>query len=222
MRLPSHRTSYHPNMKLASAIFLTALLAAANASARINAVYIDRGLMGPRLPEAGPLAEPFLEHKLAAQLAEALRARRIKVLESANDPDPSAFVQGTLYVSLSYTRIPEGTAKPERYRGYALYVSQRDPAFERSLGCSWHVAHALSQAGEKPWSNRAGNASTLLDPSGVRGNDALTAPAFVKGPAVFLEAGVMVSEEEVARLAEPATLQKMASAIAEGIDNCAL
>jgi len=209
-------------MKLASAILLTALFAAANASARIDAVYIDKGLLGPRLPEAGPLAEPFLEHKLAAQLAEALRARRIQVLESSNDPAPSIFGLGTLYVSLSYTRIPEGTARPERYRGYSLYVSQRDPAFERSLGCSWQVAHALSQAGEKPWSNRTSNAPTMLDPAGVRGNDSLTAPTFVKGPSVLLEAGVMVSDEEVARLAEPATLQKMAAAIAEGIDNCTL
>ncbi|MFC5511011.1 N-acetylmuramoyl-L-alanine amidase [Massilia jejuensis] len=209
-------------MKLASAIFLTALLAAANASARVDAVYIDKGLLGPRLPEAGPLAEPFLEHKLAAHLTEALRARRIKVLESSNDPAPNLFGLGTLYVSLSYTRIPDGTTKPERYRGYSLYVSQRDPAFERSLGCSWQVGHALSKAGEKPWSNRTGNAPPLLDPAGVRGNDSMTAPKFVKGPSVFLEAGVMVSEEEVARLAEPATLQKMADAIAEGIDNCTL
>lgn len=209
-------------MKLASTIFLSALLAAANASARIDAVYIDNGVLGPRLPEAGQMAEPFLEHKLATQLAEALRARRIKVLESSDDPAPSAFGKGTLYVSLSYTRIPEGTSKPERYRGYSLYVSQRDPAFERSLGCSWQVGHALSKTGEKPWSNRAGNAPTLFDPAGVRGNDALTAPPFVKGPSVFLEAGVMVNEEEVARLAEPATLQRMADAIAEGIDNCTL
>ena len=209
-------------MKLASAIFLTALFAAANASARVDAVYIDKGLLGPRLPEAGPLAEPFLEHKLAAYLTEALRARRIKVLESSNDPAHTLFGLGTLYVSLSYTRIPEGTAKPERYRGYSLYVSQRDVAFERSLSCSWEVGHALSKAGEKPWSNRIGNAPTLLDPAGLRGNDSMTAPRFVKGPSVFLEAGVMVSDEEVARLAEPATLQKMADAIAEGIDNCAL
>jgi len=44
----------------------------------------------------------------------------------------------------------------------------------------------------------------------------------VKGPSVFLEAGVMVSEEEVSRLADPATLRKMASAIADGIDSCTL
>lgn len=209
-------------MKLATAFFITVLLSAANASARIDAAYIDMGVLGPRLPEAGPLAEPFLEYKLATQLVEALRARRIKVLESSNDAIPSALGKGTLYVSLSYTRIPEGTAKPERYLGYSLYVSQRAPAFEQSLSCSWQIGHSLSKTGEKPWSNRAGNAPVLFDPAGVRGNDALTAPPFVKGPSVFLEAGVMVNEEEVARLVEPATLQKMADAIAEGIDNCTL
>lgn len=142
------------------------------------------------------------------------------MLESSNDPAPYLFGLSALYVSLSYTWIPKGTAKPERYRGYSLYVSQHDAAFERNMGGSWQVGHALSKAGEKPRSNRTGNAPTLLDPAGGRGNDSMTAPKFVKGPSVFLKAGVMVSEEEVARLTEPATLQKMADANAEGIDNC--
>lgn len=209
-------------LKLAAAILLTGILAATAASARINAVYVDKGLLGPRLPEAGQLAEPFLEHKLAAYLTEALQARRIRVIEAANDPSQALFGRDTLYVSLSYTRIPEGTDKPNRYRGYALYVSQNDPVFDKSLACSWQVAHALSRAGEKPWAARTGSAPTLLDPAGVRGYDSLTAPSFVKGPSVFLEAGVMVSDEEVARLADPATLRKVASAIADGIDSCTL
>jgi len=209
-------------LKLAAAILLTGMLATTAASARISAVYVDKGLLGPRLPEAGQLAEPFLEHKLAAYLTEALQARRILVIDAANDPSPALFGRDTLYVSLSYTRIPEGTDKPNRFRGYALYVSQKDPVFDMSLACSWQIAHALSTAGEKPWAARAGSAPTLLDPAGVRSYDALTAPSFVKGPSVFLEAGVMVSEEEVSRLADPATLRKMASAIADGIDSCTL
>lgn len=209
-------------MKFAAALLLTGLLATTSASARINAVYVDKGLLGPRIPEAGQLAEPFLEHKLAAYVTKALQARRIRVIESANDPSPAPFGRDTLYVSISYSRIPEGTDKPNRYRGYALYVSQKDPVFDKSLACSWQVAHALSTAGEKPWTARVGAAPMLLDPAGVRGYDALTAPSFVKGPSVFLEAGVMVSEDEVARLQDPATLQKMASAIADGIDSCTL
>lgn len=209
-------------MKFAAALLLTGLLATTSASARINAVYVDKGLLGPRIPEAGQLAGPFLEHKLAAYVTEALQARRIRVIESANDPSPALFGRDTLYVSISYSRIPERTDKPNRYRGYALYVSQKDPVFDKSLACSWQVAHALSTAGEKPWTARVGAAPTLLDPAGVRGYDALTAPSFVKGPSVFLEAGVMVSEDEVARLQDPATLQKMASAIADGIDSCTL
>lgn len=212
-------------MKLALSLCAAATLVAANASAaRIEAIYIDKGLLGPRIPEAGQLAEPFLEHKLATYLTEALLARRLTVIESSNDPSHTLFGPRTLYISLSYSRIPEGTAKPERYRGFATYVSQRDTSFEQSLGCSWQVAHALSQSGEKPWAARpgAGSAQTLLDPAGVRGYDALTVPSFVKGPAVFLEAGVMVSENEVARLGEAAVLRKMAGAIADGIDNCML
>jgi N-acetylmuramoyl-L-alanine amidase len=209
-------------MKLATALLLMGLIATNNVSARVRAVYVDKGLIGPRIPEAGQLAEPFLEHKLAAYLTEALQARRIRVIESTDDLSPKAFGPDTLYVSLSYSRIPEGTDKPNKYRGYAVYVSQRDPLFDKSLACSWQVAHALSSAGEKPWSARLGTAPTPLDPTGVRAYDSLTAPSFVKGPSVFLEAGVMVSEDEIARLAEPATLRKMADAIVHGIDDCAL
>lgn len=209
-------------LKLATAILFTGLLATSASFARINAVYVDKGLLGPRLPESGQLAEPFLEHKLAAYLTEALHARRLRVIEASNDPAPGLFSRDTLYVTLSYSRIPEGTDKANRYRGYALYVSQKDPVFDKSLACSWQVAHALSTAGEKPWSARVSSAPTLLDPSGVRGYEPLTAPSFVKGPAVFLEAGVLAGENEVARLQDPATLRKMASAIADGIDSCTL
>lgn len=223
-----HAQVYVPNstnimtMKIASALFLTGMLAASTAAARISAVYVDKGLLGPRIPEAGQLAEPFLEHKLAAYLTKALEARRIRVIESADDPSPTAFGPDTLYVSLSYSRIPDGTNRPDKYRGYALYVSQRDPVFDKSLACSWQVAHALAETGEKPWSARVGTAPTSLDPAGVRSYAPLTAPPFVKGPSVFLEAGVMVNEDEVARLEDPATLRRMANAIADGIDNCTL
>ncbi len=205
------------------AILFVALAAVAPTTATalsVDTVFIDSASIGPLPSTAGLPTLPYPERLLAARLAESLRSRQIKVIE-VSDP---ALLQGIkpndLYVTLSYATMDQALAESEKYRGFAVYVSQQNPQFEISLACAWQVGHALTGAGEKPWAMRVGANYTLIDPTGIREYSGLSAPKMIKGPTLFLEAGMFAGELERARLSTPRTLQKMAEAIADGIDRC--
>lgn len=201
---------------------LTAALSSAIASpafaSTIESVYVDHGAIGPRPPEAA--GRPTVDSHLAKRVVDALIKRGIKAVETTTAIPQTG--PRDLYISLSYATSIQRTDRPEKYRGYAVYLSQQNPVFDVSLSCGFQVAKALSDAGEHPWGNRPGNVPTLLDPVGLREAPGMTEPKTMKGPAIFIDAGSLADETERLRLATPSVLAKMADAIAEGISLCSM
>lgn len=189
-------------------------------AASVNTVFIDSASIGPLPSTAGLPAFPYLERQLAARLAESLREKQIKVVEVTGAAALQDIKLNDLYVSLSYATMDQGLAENGKYSGFAVYVSQQNPQFETSLSCAWQVGNALAGTGEKPWAMRAGASYTLIDPTGIREYSGLSVPKVIRGPTLFVEAGMFAGERERVRLSSPETLQKMADAIADGIDRC--
>lgn len=198
---------------------LCAALAHGASAATVNAVYVDHGAVGPLPADAGEPAFPYLERQLAERLIVALGVRQVKASAMTHE---LASKLGTtdLYVSLSYATFAPSTPGAVKYRGFAVYISQQNPAVDVSLSCGWQVARSLRESGERPWVVRPGPERALLDPVGLREYATLATPKSMPGPAIFVDAGAFGDMAERTRLSDPVVIQKMADAIADAIDQC--
>ncbi|RTL46603.1 MAG: cell wall hydrolase [Burkholderiales bacterium] len=125
--------------------------------------------------------------------------------------------------SLQQAWIDEGRRR--EFAGYAVFVSRRNADVPKSELCARTVGRALLDAGERPsWYHATpipGENRPFLERSyGAHYFDDLVVLKSSKAPAILIEAGVIANPDEETRLQSPQTVDRMARAIVNGINNC--
>jgi N-acetylmuramoyl-L-alanine amidase len=113
----------------------------------------------------------------------------------------------------------------DRFAGYSLFVSRRNPELAASLACASGVGAAMRGAGFVPSLYHAepipGESKPFADrANGVHYYDNLVVLHTATQPAVLFEAGVIVNRAEELTLRDPATRGRMAEAVADGVRSC--
>ncbi|VWD56316.1 cell wall hydrolase [Burkholderia lata] len=172
---------------------------------------------------------------LSAAVAEKLVAHGDRVLRTSADGREIALDQrstqapdANLFVSIHHDSMQQqfiDAGRQREFRGFSVFVSERNPHYAESLRCAKAIAERLVAAGERPSLYHAqpirGENRPLIDPQlGIHRFDDLVVLRTAPIPAVLVEAGVIVNPDEEARLARRETIQKLSTAIAGGIDAC--
>ncbi|WP_082709954.1 N-acetylmuramoyl-L-alanine amidase family protein [Burkholderia sp. TSV86] len=172
---------------------------------------------------------------LSAAVAERLRAHGGRVLRISADGREIALNEratqapdADLFVSIHHDSIQQpfiDAGRQRNFRGFAVFVSERNPHYAQSLRCAKSIARQLVDAAETPSLYHAqpirGENRPLIDARlGIHRFDDLVVLRTAPVPAVLVEAGVIVNPDEEARLARPGTIRRLADAIAKGIDAC--
>ena len=224
---------------------LAALCIARWADSAAAPVAID---VGHYLAEPGALSargRPELEfnRELASLIRAALEARGLSVLLIGADGDMNVLSRRTaaargaaLLVSVHHDSVQphyleeweyEGETRrfSDRFAGFSLFVSRRNPRPAESLACAAAIGAGLRAAGFAPSLYHAepipGEAKPFADRrNGVHYYDNLVVLHTATQPALLLEAGVIVNRAEELALRSPATQWRIAVAVAEGVREC--
>lgn len=113
----------------------------------------------------------------------------------------------------------------DRFSGFSLFVSRRNPRFEQSLVCASALGAALRAAGFTPSTHHAepiaGENRPFADrENGVYAFDDLVVLRAATQPAVLFEAGIIVNRADELKLQQPATQARIAAALTEGLSRC--
>lgn len=172
---------------------------------------------------------------LSAAVAEKLAAHGDRVLRTSADGREISLDQrstqapdANLFVSIHHDSMQQqfiDAGRQREFRGFSVFVSERNPHYAESLRCAKAIAERLVASGERPSLYHAqpirGENRPLIDPAlGIHRFDDLVVLRTAPIPAVLVEAGVIVNPDEEARLARRETIQKLSAAIAGGIDAC--
>lgn len=133
-----------------------------------------------------------------------------------------------LFISIHHDSMQQAwidAGRRREFRGFSIFVSQKNPQYERSLACAKAIGMQLVTIGELPSLYHAtpiaGENRPLIDRElGVHRFDDLVVLKTSPIPAVLVEMGVIANPDEETRLAEPATVARQAAAIAKGIGAC--
>lgn len=113
----------------------------------------------------------------------------------------------------------------DRFSGFSLFVSHKNPAAEASLSCARAIGFALEQAGLHPSHHHAENIpgenrAWADKDAGVYYYDDLVVLKSAKIPAVLIEAGVIVNRQEEQTIRQTQVRKVIANAIARGLSDC--
>lgn len=141
---------------------------------------------------------------------------------------PNAEPKADFFISIHHDSMPQAwidAGRNKELKGFAIFVSELNPRYEQSLACAKAIGERLLSAGETPSLYHAtpikGENRPLIDRRlGIHRFDDLVVLKTARMPAVLVEAGVIVNPEEERRLAEPATISKLAEAVSRGVVDC--
>ncbi len=134
-----------------------------------------------------------------------------------------------LFISLHHDSAQEqfitrvsGNPCSRKARGYSIFISKKNPYFERSLSCARVLGEALRNAGLVPSTHHgepiSGENRTLLDARlGIYQYDDLVVLKQSKCPALLLEAGVIIHPEEDKLVQTPEYKRNIANGIVQAI-----
>jgi N-acetylmuramoyl-L-alanine amidase len=131
-----------------------------------------------------------------------------------------------LFISIHHDSVREYLLpKAERFAGYSLFVSRRNPQPEKSLLCASAIGAQMRAAGFTPSRYHADpvigeNRPFADEENGVHFYDNLAVAHTARMPAVLFEAGVIVNRHEDARMRDPQVRVQIAKALAKGVANC--
>ena len=113
----------------------------------------------------------------------------------------------------------------DRYAGFSLFVSRKNPQLAKSLACASSIGASLRRAGFTPSLYHAepikGESKPFADrTNGVHYYDNLVVLRHARGPALLFEAGVIVNRNEEIDLDSAPRRKRMAQAVAAGIAGC--
>ena len=191
--------------------------------ARPGASTVDgRPEYGYNLALAGRLAQVLAQRGLRVERSDAAGAELPLAERTARTGEARLFVS-IHHDSIQQAWIDRGWR--DRYQGFSLFVSPRNPAYEQSLQCARRIGTELRRAGEAPSLYHAtpipGEDRPLLDrPNGVHRFDDLVVLHTAQSPAVLVEIGVIANPAQAARLALPVVVETLARAVAAGVQAC--
>ncbi|WP_341676703.1 N-acetylmuramoyl-L-alanine amidase [Niveibacterium sp. SC-1] len=215
-------------------------LAAAMQPSRAGAeppVALDAGHtpLRPGAVSPGGRIEYRFNRDLSDALAQHLQKQGVPVVRTAAEGEEIELRQRTqvapqaeLFVSIHHDSIQQAwidAGRRKEFSGYSLFVSEKNPAYDRSLRCAKAIGARMQAAGEHPSLYHAtpiaGENRPLIDAAlGIHRFDDLVVLKTATMPAVLVEAGVIANPDEEVRLARPETQERLAEAIAQGIHDC--
>ena len=131
-----------------------------------------------------------------------------------------------LFVSIHHDSVKERLLpRADEFSGFSLFVSRDNPQAEKSLACASLVGKALREKGFIPSRYHADpelgeNRPFADEANGVHYYDNLAVGRTAGMAAVLVEAGVIVNRDEEKRMRDPAVRNRIARAVAEGVERC--
>jgi len=230
---------------LRSLLTLAALLAPAFALAEPAckvAVDIGHHRASPGATSARGETEYSFNAPLAGLVADALNRAGIAavLLNPAGDtvelrqrPADAAAAGATLFLSIHHDSVQDkylstwqwqgrDQSYSDLFSGYGLFVSAKNPDFERSQALAQAVGDQLLGLGLTPSLHHAepipGENRPLLDTRrGIYRYDDLIVLKYATMPALLIEAGIIVNRRDEPILADDAARRRFAGAVAEGV-----
>lgn len=210
------------------------LPAATVAAAPDVAIDIGHYLDEPGVISASGVSEFELNRRLALAVADGLSASGLRVQLIGADGRHASLRARTseardawLFASIHHDSVQKRflPVRDERFAGFSIWVSRNNRAAGASIACARQVADRLIEAGFAPSHYHAdpvrGEGRPVIDwQRGVFARDALAVLNTAHGPAILIEAGVVVNAAEESRLRDPEVFRKQATAIAEGLQSC--
>jgi N-acetylmuramoyl-L-alanine amidase len=172
---------------------------------------------------------------LSTAIVERLSAARYRVtrvaadgLEIALKDRATRTPDADLFVSIHHDSMQQAwidAGRRREFAGYSIFVSEKNPQYAHSLRCARAVGEALSAAGQTPSLYHAtpipGENRPLIDARlSIHRFDDLVVLKTAPMPAILIEAGVIANPDDEARVSQPETIQRLADAIAAGIQGC--
>ena len=229
-------------MRAGLALFLLVASVAAG-DPPLVAVDVGHFTAEPGAISARGRAELEFNRALVALVRDALEARGLRVLVIGADGGMTVLSHRTaaargadLFVSVHHDSVQpryleewqhDGETRrfSDRFAGFSLFVSRRNPRLEASLACASAVGAAMREAGFAPSLYHAepipGESKPFADrANGVHYFDNLVVLHTATQPAVLFEAGVIVNPREELALGNPVTQARIAAAVADGVRSC--
>jgi N-acetylmuramoyl-L-alanine amidase len=228
-------------MRMLALLFSVAAVAAvASEPPLLVAVDVGHFLAQPGAVSARGRTELEFNRALAGAIRTALESRgvRVQLIGAAGDrevlAERTAAARGAdLFLSIHHDSVQPHYLEEweyagatqrysDRFAGFSLFVSRRNTRVAASLACASAIGAALRAAGFTPSLYHAepipGEDKPFADArNGVHYYDDLVVLRTASQPAVLLEAGVIVNRREELVLQDPATQQRIAAAIADGV-----
>ncbi|MDQ5850388.1 MAG: N-acetylmuramoyl-L-alanine amidase [Pseudomonadota bacterium] len=166
-----------------------------------------------------------LAYEVRRSLSEAGFA--VRMIEDRPLYDRTAAAEGAdFFVSIHHDSVkPEYMPVAASFSGYSLFISRLNPQPQKSLACASAIGSQLRAAGLVPSRYHAdpvlGEHRPFADEvNGVHFFDNLAVARTASMPSVLVEAGVIVNRDEERRLSDPEVRERIARAIAGGIQAC--
>src|SRR5574337_199855 len=219
-------------------LLLAWTLARADGLAPRVAVDVGHTLAAHGATSARGMGEFSFNQALAFRLVDTLRARGYAVQLVNGDgmigslaARPAAAPDAELFISIHHDSVNESELETwewegqrqtysDRWRGYSLFVSRRNPSPEASLLCASAMGARLQREGFVPTDKNARRHPWADQADTVHWYDNLMVLHQARQPAVLFEAGVIKNRDEELELANPARQARMAEALASGIAAC--
>ncbi len=209
----------------------------------VIAVDVGHFLERPGAMSARGEPEFFFNLELARNIGEALKARGFEIRRVGEHGMMSdlrarthAAARDDFFLSVHHDSVQphylsewqfngEKRAYSDRFSGFSLFVSRKNPDLVTSLGCASALGAALIRAGFKPSRHHAEpitgeNRPYADETNGVHYFDDLVVLKTARQPALLLEAGIIVNRDDEVTLKDPATREKIAQAAAEALSQC--
>jgi N-acetylmuramoyl-L-alanine amidase len=223
---------------IAAILAVTLTVMACHASAAEVALDVGHTLAEPGAISARGRGEYHFNRALAPIVQQALEARGIAVRPINYDgriaslsARPEAARGADLFISLHHDSLPaheqeiwvwEGQRLTfsDRYAGYSLHVSRRNPEVTTSGRCASAIGAAMRMSGFVPTRHHFPKHPWADEENAVHWHDNLVVLHRTTLPAVLFEAGVIKHRDEELLLSDPERMARMADAIATGVAAC--
>jgi N-acetylmuramoyl-L-alanine amidase len=224
---------------------LPSILLAVCAMARGQTVAVDVGHYNEEPGAISSRGRPELEfnRELATEIGSAVRKRGLHTMVIGADGlmarlvgRTAAAAKADFFLSVHHDSVQpylldvwefEGEPRlfSDKYSGFSLFISRKNPSVKASLACASAIGAALRQAGFTPSLYHAdpipGEGKPFADrANGVHYYDNLIVLKTARSPAVLLEAGVILNRDEELRMRSGETHRTIAAAVAQGLDRC--